>query len=301
MFEELLENILEEYKKKLPIYYNELFQKILPKNETLNNSSIINKNVLNITKKIFNENDIKSKSIPLQINLYLHIQLEYFINNLHEYFIQYSNICFESNNTTHLILLEKLWKNVCKFGLIDESKYRDLNILDRPWKLVGFQRNNPSTDFRSMGIFGLKQLIFFTELFPELCNDILKHSNTPQGQINWFPFAITGINISFSIIKLVQNCSNTVPYIIKKIICTYSYYISNKKIYLYDFIGIILYCIIFQILQDEWVTIRPNTVLEFSKIFSKVIQKVYDLDTMYNNNYDIIIYNAINYKKESRQ
>ncbi|VDP13692.1 unnamed protein product [Soboliphyme baturini] len=81
--------------------------------------------------------------------------------------------------------------------LIDENAEKEFD-----WKLVGFQSDDPSTDFRGMGLLGLKQLIYFCE--KETCTArhmILKAYSFHNG----YPFAIVGINITAMIRDMLSD------------------------------------------------------------------------------------------------
>ena len=61
------------------------------------------------------------------------------------------------------------------------------------WKDIGFQGDNPATDFRGMGMLGLENLAHFATHHGEVARSVLLTSQDPT---QWFPFAITGIQIT---------------------------------------------------------------------------------------------------------
>lgn len=63
----------------------------------------------------------------------------------------------------------------------------------KQWVDIGFQGDDPSTDFRGMGIQGLEDLLYFVEKYPDQSQSALQHASHP---VNWYPYAIVGINIT---------------------------------------------------------------------------------------------------------
>ncbi|OON20498.1 protein, SNF2 family [Opisthorchis viverrini] len=63
----------------------------------------------------------------------------------------------------------------------------------RRWSLIGFQTDNPYTDFRGMGILSLKNMVYFSSHHTKLARSLLSASNHPQ---HWYPFAILAINVT---------------------------------------------------------------------------------------------------------
>ena len=58
---------------------------------------------------------------------------------------------------------------------------------------IGFQGNDPATDFRGMGLQGLDDLVYYASTHPESAQQTFLSSRHP---VSWYPFAIVGINIS---------------------------------------------------------------------------------------------------------
>jgi ELMO domain-containing protein len=69
----------------------------------------------------------------------------------------------------------------------------------KDWSRIGFQGEDPTTDFRAMGILGLLNLLAFSK-HPSVQN-VLNDSNSQF----WYPFAVCGINISSKIFNLLKN------------------------------------------------------------------------------------------------
>lgn len=61
------------------------------------------------------------------------------------------------------------------------------------WKEVGFQGDDPATDFRGMGLLGLENLLFFARTYPAAAAHVLSHSRHPH---YGYSFACVGINLT---------------------------------------------------------------------------------------------------------
>jgi len=110
---------------------------------------------------------------------------------------------FESLRSTpyqtevHSTKLTKLWN-----ALYPEQQLKGL--VSEQWKDIGFQGDDPSTDFRGMGILGLENLVYLATQHPDLAQSIVATSQHPT---HWFPFAITGIHITKIILDMLRSGS----------------------------------------------------------------------------------------------
>lgn len=109
--------------------------------------------------------------------------------------ITHSQIPYSTQNTEHEQMLHRLW------NALKPQQPLSARVSD-DWKELGFQGRDPATDFRGMGILGLRQLLAFSESAQGksmFCS--LLSSSSSTGHLN-FPFAIAGINITSSILGL---------------------------------------------------------------------------------------------------
>ena len=86
----------------------------------------------------------------------------------------------------HLQVLMSVWK------FLTRSK-EDCARLGHHWDRLGFQGADPATDLRSMGIFGLLQLLFLACYLPKEAEEILAYSR--ESGCN-FPFAAVSLNMT---------------------------------------------------------------------------------------------------------
>eukprot|EP01080_Neovahlkampfia_damariscottae_P006840 gene6840-11001_t len=99
---------------------------------------------------------------------------------------------YDSSNETHENLLMELWENLSPNVKLTKRKCKD-------WSKIGFQGEDPATDFRAMGMLGLLNLIYFSKY--EKVQKVLQDSNSEF----WYPFAVCGINVSSKISDLLRS------------------------------------------------------------------------------------------------
>ncbi len=95
------------------------------------------------------------------------------------------NLAHEVSNPSIIIIqeaLKELYKVAFRKGCIPDK------VLGPEWKDIGFQGQNPRTDFRGGGILGLHCLRYFLLKYPE---EFLKMQSDDT-----FFFAITSINLT---------------------------------------------------------------------------------------------------------
>ncbi|XP_014441808.1 ELMO domain-containing protein 2 isoform X3 [Tupaia chinensis] len=101
---------------------------------------------------------------------------------------------YDSDNLQHEKLLLKLW------NLLMPMKKLNARI-SKQWAEIGFQGDDPKTDFRGMGILGLINLVYFSENYTNEAHQILSRSNHPK---LGYSYAIVGINLTemaYSLLK----------------------------------------------------------------------------------------------------
>ena len=84
--------------------------------------------------------------------------------------------------------------------LIDK-KWRKIKLLIYPIEEIGFQGNNPLTDFRGSRLLGLQHLHAFT-MSDKRADEVFK---VAAGEKTWYFYAATGINISGKVIDFIED------------------------------------------------------------------------------------------------
>ncbi|KFM82927.1 ELMO domain-containing protein 2, partial [Stegodyphus mimosarum] len=104
---------------------------------------------------------------------------------------------YDSENKEHEEKLLKLWK------LLKPEKELQ-NRISKQWTEIGFQGDDPKTDFRGMGILGLENLLFFASEYGDAARHVLLHSSHPS---YGYSFAIVGINLTSMAYHMLKDLS----------------------------------------------------------------------------------------------
>ena len=124
----------------------------------------------------------------------------------------------------------------------------------KQWQEIGFQGDDPKTDFRGMGILGLDNLLYFAEEYPGPAMHVLSHSNHPR---YGYAFAIVGINLTSMAYYLLKDG------IAKTHIYNVSHGVPTIKLFHQ------LYCYLFYEFDRFWIEAKPRNVMDFSMIKQK--------------------------------
>jgi hypothetical protein len=134
--------------------------------------------------------------------------------------VKIASIKYDSSIPSHKRKLINLWNNLIAADeekLLKEKESRAFTsehysskiskedtIVSSRWSLIGFQGEDPGTDFRGMGFLGLEQLEYMSRKSRYLARDLLKRSMDTRYE---YPFAITGINITYNLVNLYKDGS----------------------------------------------------------------------------------------------
>ncbi|RUS82242.1 hypothetical protein EGW08_009980, partial [Elysia chlorotica] len=160
---------------------------------------------------------------------------------------------FSSDNDDHEEKLNTLWRLYNADCLALPCR------VGHHWTEIGFQGDDPATDFRGMGLLGLDQLIFFADIYPQQAMHVLSQSRHPQFG---FSFAIVGINMTEMCVTLLK----------KRMFGSYIYSFEKEGSDLTDFHKI--YCHIFHGFAQHWFAERPESIMEFGRVRADYLQKV---------------------------
>jgi hypothetical protein len=80
----------------------------------------------------------------------------------------------------------------------------------RHWKKLGFQGNDPATDFRSAGVLSVKSLVYFGETYPDRFQETMQRSHGRSVEDS-YPFACAAINVVFLLTDLMKLRRSTEP------------------------------------------------------------------------------------------
>jgi len=149
---------------------------------------------------------------------------------------------YDSSNKSHEELLHQLWE------FLRPNIRRNGGRFTLEWQEIGFQGKDPATDFRAMGILGLQNLHYFAKHQGQLARTALHNSTLKFA----YPFAITGINITAMMIKLVTRGD-------------FNNYFYTNGTSLQQFQE--LYCTIFVKFDEYYAEAKPADIMSFGPIF----------------------------------
>ncbi|KAL1501560.1 hypothetical protein ABEB36_006861 [Hypothenemus hampei] len=156
-------------------------------------------------------------------------------------------ICFDSDICEHERKLYDLWKY-----LMPEEELE--GRVSKQWQTIGFQGEDPKTDFRGMGMLGLENLLFFASEYRAPAQHVLMHSQHPT---YGYCFAIVGINLtSMAWVLLRDGTAKTYFYNISRSLPTIRLFHSFYSYLFYEF-------------DKFWVQTKPQDIMQFSNVKEK--------------------------------
>uniref|UniRef100_H3AEU8 ELMO domain containing 1 n=1 Tax=Latimeria chalumnae TaxID=7897 RepID=H3AEU8_LATCH len=184
---------------------------------------------------------------------------------------------YDSESPQHEEMLLKLWK------LLRPNVPLDARIT-KQWCEIGFQGDDPKTDFRGMGLLGLYNLVYFAEhdsitaqqvLFDSLqpkYREITKEELSKMSKAEWekkrfdkaigYSFAIVGINIT----DLVYNL------LLSGALKTHFYNVAPEVPTLAHFQQ--TFCYLMHEFHKFWIEEDPLDIMEFNRIREKFHKRI---------------------------
>ncbi|OAD59189.1 ELMO domain-containing protein 2 [Eufriesea mexicana] len=154
---------------------------------------------------------------------------------------------YDADNLLHEFSLLNIW------NLLMPDECLDARVT-KQWQHIGFQGDDPKTDFRGMGILGLENLLHFAKEYPSAARHVLSHSTHPR---YGYAFAIVGINLTSMALRLLKDGSAK-PFI-------YSFSKDFPTIRAFHS----FYCYLFYKFDSFWIDSKPSNMMEFSSIQEK--------------------------------
>jgi len=166
---------------------------------------------------------------------------------------------FDISCKEHQDALRHLWK----LGYPSEP----LSGLKSPqWKEMGWQGNDPSTDFRGAGYLALENLINFAETHPAVFKDLMKKVNGQRSE--WeYPFCVAGVNLTFTLIDILDlHAPGRLPNSAagKHFLTTFEDY---------DAAFAEIYCVGMEVLDVAWLDMRAS-YMDFPAVMKSVKEKL---------------------------
>jgi len=156
-------------------------------------------------------------------------------------------IPYDSNNDEHEKKLLKLWELMKPDEPLNSRR-------SNQWQDIGFQGDDPATDFRGMGVLGLEQLVFFIQYDYDNALHCLKISLHPR---IGFPFAVCGITVTALIKELL----------FEDLLKNHFYNSLKTPPTMDNFHQV--YCRVFKLYCDFWNHEDPSSVMMFNLVKQK--------------------------------
>lgn len=154
---------------------------------------------------------------------------------------------YDEENEEHEKKLIDLWNLLMQETPLESR-------VTKQWQEIGFQGDDPKTDFRGMGLLGLENLVYFARKYPGTARHLLSHSHHPH---HGYTFAVVGINITSMAYRLLKNGEAK----------THFYNLPNKFPRIENFHQ--FYCYLFFEFDRYWVEAKPKSIMEFSEVHRK--------------------------------
>uniref|UniRef100_A0A3B4TSY6 ELMO/CED-12 domain containing 2 n=1 Tax=Seriola dumerili TaxID=41447 RepID=A0A3B4TSY6_SERDU len=154
---------------------------------------------------------------------------------------------FSSENAEHEAMLLKLWDLLMPTVKLESR-------ITKQWGDIGFQGDDPKTDFRGMGLLGLINLVFFSENYTEEARQVLSHANHPK---LGYSYAIVGINLTEMAYSLLKSGALK-PHLYNAVQSTPELQHFHQ-----------LYCYLAYEFDKFWVAEEPESIMQFNQYREK--------------------------------
>ncbi|KAF4142943.1 ELMO/CED-12 family [Phytophthora infestans] len=198
---------------------------------------------------------LDERDATLMVNVRSCLQRCNFVNKVYARVCALKNQAYSSLEPEHEEMLEQLWAN------LKPDTRREGGRITKEWGEIGFQGTDPMSDFRGMGLFSLVQLNHFAKSYRIEAQHALGESNHPT---RWYPFAVTGINITAFMIELIDERLLDVKLYRHAANGGYDAVDTGLK-QLHD-----IYAAVFTRFNKLWVDTNPRDVMAFPSIFQSL-------------------------------
>ncbi|VDM38423.1 unnamed protein product [Toxocara canis] len=174
---------------------------------------------------------------------------------------------YDAENAHHEKRLLKLWDI-----LMPDEKL--INRVTKQWQKIGFQGDDPATDFRGMGVLSLDQLIFFAQYDVANAREVLSLCTNPEHEL---PMATAGITFTSMARNLLHKGIFKIHFY--NTVAGAPSMDSFHRIYSFNISGHI-----FKLFYKFWVHREPTSIMEFSFIKNDFEEKLIESLTVESAN-----------------
>ncbi|NXA11210.1 ELMD2 protein, partial [Sapayoa aenigma] len=203
-------------------------------------------------REVMREKSIEQKDTGFQTNLRVSLLQ---ISGYKKLYLDVENlrkVPYDSENEEHEEQLIELWNLLMPH---ENLKAR----ISKQWCDIGFQGDDPKTDFRGMGLLGLVNLVYFSKHYTDEARQILSRSNHPK---LGYSYAIVGINLTEMAYSLLKN--------------------GALKSHLYNVVSGLpqmehfhqFYCYLVYEFDKFWFEEEPESIMHFNRYREKFHEKI---------------------------
>ncbi|NWQ74656.1 ELMD2 protein, partial [Columbina picui] len=146
-------------------------------------------------RDVMKEKKIKEEDTGFKTNLHISLLQISGYTKLYLNVESLRKVPYDSDNKEHEEQLIELWNL-----LMPQEKLKAR--ISKQWCDIGFQGDDPKTDFRGMGLLGLVNLVYFSKHYTDEAREVLSHSNHPK---LGYSYAIVGINLTEMAYSLLRS------------------------------------------------------------------------------------------------
>ncbi|GHP02503.1 hypothetical protein PPROV_000126000 [Pycnococcus provasolii] len=176
---------------------------------------------------------------------------------------------YDPDNDDHCSLLRELWS-------LSFPEEELVALKHAQWKKLGYQGEDPTTDFRGAGLLALQQLLHFARHESQTFQRLLLKKEGKRAE--WeYPFAAAGVNITMTLLE-ISNVSKsnvgTQPSRAKKeAVTAVSVAVGSLLVEEGDEFADDLYVVIFEVLERTWLR-RGASYMEFNSVLKETKEEV---------------------------
>ncbi|KAK9916118.1 hypothetical protein WJX75_008858 [Coccomyxa subellipsoidea] len=171
-------------------------------------------------------------------------------------------VLFDADNPEHIDGLKRLWEHAFP-GVPWQGVQAD------KWVDMGWQRNNPSSDFRGAGLIALHNHLYMAQEQPRLFRRLLDKVEGTRS--DWeYPFAVAGVNLTYMLEEVFDLRDKRVGSLIddrlpgspagRGFLCLLA---GSSTVFE------TVYCMAFEVLDREWLDMKAS-YMEFPAVMTRV-------------------------------
>lgn len=170
---------------------------------------------------------------------------------------------YNGSNPTHQDALKQLWQHA-----FPDTPF--ISLRHQKWTDMGWQRDDPASDFRGGGFVALQNLLYLAQEEPALFRSLLHKSHGTRS--DWeYPFAVAGINLTVMLEEVIglrdSRTAALLPDPQTSRTAAGRGFLQQLSVSECAFEE--LYCMAFELLDREWLSMRAS-YMDFPAVIGRV-------------------------------